>query len=516
MYLKWYKYKDLFPIIKNRSIIVFGAGYYGQRLICRLIKDGINKFLIYDNDERKWETAVFGMKITKFPNSKELPEHAVYLIVGKEKIANSSARKIFEFLRKYVDKNKIYMIKEESLATLPKAIMIYNSEQYVNEVIEKSKVYKREKINTIRSLTYRPINISKLGTTGGPGKILHTEALLLGDKYKDITLLYNYKECENEVSIDLDYACSNILGAVEFAKQISSEDENTAYISHDIFSAAGLAANGKKYILVYHNQGEIVYEMEKFGHKFDIKEKELIYKLENFSLKNAVRVIFPSKGAEYFFRKTCGSTYFKYIGGEAAYNTLLSDNMKKSICVPGINENDEYVTFFSIGQMTESKGIDRIPEFLVGLSKHVIKQIRWVVVANGVLKEKIVNKMENICFNNDKITFAQYDFMTHEQINYMFSISDVYIMLHRVSIFDLATLEAMYHDLKIILSDIPGNREYNISDNVFLVNNEIDYKILARELHESRKCNRKVYDEIFSNEAFVNRYKRIIDELASD
>lgn len=516
MQLKWYEYRDLFPVKKNDDIIIWGAGHYGQRLICRLLKDGINKFRIYDNDERKWGTVVFGMKVSKFPEQQELPEHAMYLLVGKEEIANSSARKIFEFLRKHVDENKIYVIREESLATLPKEVMIYNSEQYVNEIIEKRKTYEREKIDTIRSLTYRSINISKLGTSGGPGKILHTEESLLGDKYKDITLLYNYKESENEVSIDLDYACSNILGAVEFARQITLEDENTAYISHDIFSGAGLAANGKKYILVYHNQGEMVYEMEKFGHKFDMKEKDLIRKLESFSLKNAVRVIFPSKGAEYFFRRTWEELKLEYIGGEAAYNTLLSDNMKNSVCVPEINEDDECITFFSIGQMTESKGIDRIPEFLVGLSKYIKKQIRWVVVANGVLKEQIVNEMRNICSDNDQITFTQYDFMTHEQINYIFSISDVYIMLHRVSVFDLATLEAMYHDLKIILSDIPGNREYNIRDNVFLVNNEIDYKILARELHESRKCNRKVYDEFFSNEAFVNRYKRIIDELASD
>ena len=514
--MKWYKYKDLFPVNKHRSVIVFGAGYYGQRLISRLIKDGINKFLIYDNDERKWGTVVYGIKITKFPDPKKLPKHAMFLVVGKDKIANSSARKIFEFLRNYVDENKIYMIKEESLATLPKKVMIYNSEQYVNELIEKCKTCEREKIDTIRSLTYRPVNISKLGTTGGAGKILHTEALLLGNKYKDITLLYNYKESENEVSIDLDYACSNILGAVEFARELSLEDENTAYIAHDIFSGAGLAANGKKYILVYHNQGEIAYEMERFGHKFDIKEKELIYKLENFSLKNAVRVIFPSKGAEYFFRRSWGNLNPEYIGGEVAYNTLLSDNMKKSVCVPEINRDDECITFFSIGQMTESKGIDRIPDFLVGLSKYIKKQIRWVVVANGVLKEKIVNEMDNICSINDKIKFTQYDFMTHEQINYIFSISDVYIMLHRVSIFDLATLEAMYHDLKIILSDIPGNREYNIRDNVFLVDNEIDYKILAKKLHESKVCNRKVYDEFFSNEEFVNRYKKMIDELVSD
>lgn len=511
--MKWFNYNEVVSENRNCNFAVFGAGHYGQRLVFRLIEDNIENIIIYDNDEKKYGESILGIRISKFDAEEEKKE-LIYLIAGNDKAVNSNAESIYGFLRKHINDDRIFLVKEESLVRLSKKEIIDNSLRYVNDIIKVEKKHIKEKITKVRSIAYRTFDISKIAMMGGAGKVLYTQEVLLGDKYNNIDLCYSYKK-ENWISLSLDYTCPNVLGAVEFAKEISSKDEDTAYISHDIFSAAGLAANGKKYALVYHSQGETVYEMEKMGVCLGEKEKELIYRLEEFSLRNAFCVVFPSSGAKYFFGKTWGKYDLKYKGGDAAYNTLLPSNFKSYCPVSGVEKDDDYITFFSVGQMTTSKGMDRIPMFLEIISKYVTKKIRWIVVANGVLKEKVRAEMDRLCLSNSSVDYIQFDFMEHEQINYLFSISDVYIMLHRISIFDLATLEAMYHNLQIVLSNVPGNTEFNVSDNINLVDDDTDYKCLMDRLVCKKNYNRKIYDKYFSNDAFVKRYGKIIDDLVN-
>lgn len=183
-----------------------------------------------------------------------------------------------------------------------------------------------------------------------------------------------------------------------------------------------------------------------------------------------------------------------------------------------LQRNDQVLTIFSTGQMTSSKGIDRIPKFLNELMKVYDREIRWIVVARGTsVRNKVINEMKNLCNNSPNISFVYFESVPHDAMNYLFSISDVYLMLHRVSIFDIATLEAMYHNLHVILSDIPGNDEFNVENNILLVpedDKNFNYNTVINYVKNVPSRNRAVYEKYFGNEVFQRNYKALIDDLA--
>ena len=65
-----------------------------------------------------------------------------------------------------------------------------------------------------------------------------------------------------------------------------------------------------------------------------------------------------------------------------------------------------------------------------------------------------------------KFKFIYYPSLPHDEVMYIHRVSDVYIMLHRLSIFDFATLEAMSARTAVILSPIGGNLDFNKNRNI--------------------------------------------------
>ena len=99
---------------------------------------------------------------------------------------------------------------------------------------------------------------------------------------------------------------------------------------------------------------------------------------------------------------------------------------------------------------------------------------------------------------------------------YIQQISDVYIMLHRISIFDLATLEMMNYSKTVVLSNIGGNPEFNKENNIILWkgNNKTTAKtILNTNLEKKGKLNKQIYDKYFSHTPYKKQYSKLIDLL---
>lgn len=99
---------------------------------------------------------------------------------------------------------------------------------------------------------------------------------------------------------------------------------------------------------------------------------------------------------------------------------------------------------------------------------------------------------------------------------YLQEISDVYLMLHRISIFDLATLEMMNRAKTVVLSDIGGNREFNKENNIILW--QKDYRktaseILNTDLQQKGKLNKKVYNKYFSHTPYKEKYTELLNLL---
>lgn len=369
-----------------------------------------------------------------------------------------------------------------------------------------------DKITNVHTITFRIF--SPEGGKGGGSAVQSCQNILLGERYKDINLKYTYFE-ENSFSKDWETRLSDLWGAVFFAIEKNKNDTNCAYITHDYGTAFGLALLKKKYVYVSHLQGPRVEEKINYNEFMTRLDKMIIRFCERYVFKHSLYVCFPSNGAkDYYF-----SSEHRSISKDAAklgaplYNTIYANPDNKKI--DGIERDDNVVTILSTGALTDAKGIDRIPGLLKKLIPLSAKPIRWIVVGSGYLKDKITADGMALQEEFNNFQFILKESCAYPEVRYLVSISDIYLMMHRVSIFDLATLEAMKEGLCIALSKEGGNLDFNKNNNIiFIKDNNESAKLLADiDIYKNGECNKKVYDDHFSNKNFIELYRSVIDDL---
>lgn len=507
-------YRDVLSAAKGRRwIVILGAGNYGQRVCSRLREDGIRSVVFADNSVAKQGTEIKECAVYSPEECARIHPDALW-IIPMSTVRSGHEKEFYQQIKQTVSQENIHFVIVDSIYSNTDAEGYRITLEYLREAIKLGQVCKRKmkEISEIKSLVFREKPSTDIAN--GPVGVLLTQKKLMGDQWNGLKLSYSFKE-DNDISTSTTYRLNEWIGAVEFARRIAKQSDSTIYIAHDIFSAAGLATTGEHYVLIYHQQGEIIYESRNFGNVYPEEIEDAVKDLELFAVANADYVAFPSEGAEYFFRKSGRFKSFPdYASYGALYNTLNEDLLKQKKEIGGLYKDQTKLTICSIGQMTEAKGIDQIPTFLNALSGYIEKPIRWIVVADGILKEKVVQDMQKLQEENTKLSFVQYDRLSHDEINYLLGISDAYCMLHRVSIFDIATLEAMYNNLLLVLSDIPGNIEYNKEENLFLVPDlsECDFGNLKDYLLNP-SVNRKVFEDYFSESKFKKRYSALFEAL---
>ena len=496
-------YESIKEKANNGKVAICGAGLFGKRLAYRIAEENdCCHFIMCDNDENKWNTEYKGIRVKPVEDVVNDKNVSIFLFIINRATNDAHALGMYEQISNRIESNRIFFLYSDTISICSDEEINKNSVDYIERILSKQYFYKKTNKESIVCLA-NTRTAKRNG--GGPGKVLVTLEKVFGYFWNGISITYRHS-VDNDISYSGKYI--GILANVEYGV-IQGKNEKAVYIVHNILEAAGLAYLGRKYAIVYHAQGELTYEITKFGYSIDDILKEKIKEVELYAIKNASYVCFPSIGAEKFFWKTYDIDRIpNYNHFEPLYNTVLTDDLQMQTRVEGIEKDKTRLTFLSVGQMTTMKGIDRIPNFLEEFSKEYGKKIRWIAVANGPLKERVAR---DIGKNRAMIDYYQFDGLCHDQINYLMEVADVYIMLHRVSIFDLATLEAMYFNKHIILSRIPGNEEFNIDDNIILINEnaQIDYRAIIRRIVDTLSQNRRVFDLYFSPENFKKRYERL-------
>ncbi len=349
------------------------------------------------------------------------------------------------------------------------------------------------------------------GTTGA----VNMQRILLGDQYKGLRIecMIFPKTWETEFA-ELFNKYNYLVFAAKFLESDIKKND-AIYISNDIFTACALAGYRQKYIFVYHGQGDFVSDMNAFGAQLTDREKEFITYVEKKAIESSYKTFFPSKGARVHFLNTINGT-IDLEENTPLYNSIYDFPAKDYIK----HNNIDKLVFFSVGQMTRLKGMDRVPDFLNRVRLCTGKKIHWIAVADGELKDDVRNRVEAInatLSEQDRIGCEIIDYsVDHQKIYQLMAESDVYLMLHRISIFDFSTLEAMYMRKPIILSDVAGNNEFNCENNILMVNEDLqdsDIVSFINNRNSYGKKNRRVYDDNFSVEKFRERYCKIIGEL---
>lgn len=380
-------------------------------------------------------------------------------------------------------------------------------------LLKKKKIKHNERISTIHSLTYR--EFAPNGGKGGGSAVLSCQKILLKDSYRHLKLKYSF--IEDNYYNNKENELWDLWAAADFAYNKAINEKNTAYITHDYGTAFGLYLAGKKYVLVSHIQGARVEEKKNFGEVFTTYSEKIIKHCEKLAMENAEMLCFPSYGAyQYLTESKYTIVDFNKINlGPVLYNTLYIQPAMQ--LVEKIPEKKEFLTILSVGQMTVAKGMDQSLNMISELLNRTDRKIRWILVGQGPLLGDIIKNCVDLMKKKNRFIFSHVGSCSYSQMQYLQNISDVYLMLQRISIFDLATLEAMIKSKCIVLSNVGGNVEFNMENNIILFDNDYDRTInqlLSADIKAMGEHNKRVYDKYFSNKCFLNSYHHVIDLLA--
>lgn len=142
------------------------------------------------------------------------------------------------------------------------------------------------------------------------------------------------------------------------------------------------------------------------------------------------------------------------------------------------------------------------------------------MVGKGPLEAAVKTELDRLSGLYDNFSYIHLKGCSYAEMQYLQNITDVYLMLHRISIFDLTTLEMMNKSKCVVLSDVGGNPEFNRDDNIILVKND-DYEagssaLLGSDIKMLGNKNKRVYENIFqtgilrrATEPFLKNYWEI-------
>lgn len=416
--------------------------------------------------------------------------------------------------------------ESKKVKTETKLIPNYSNDIYrLPELLTDSEKQKRFEIVI---MAYRPKN-----ARGGGGAVCATLEKILGNTYKGVRLKYFYSDnmiypinLENilkdfQWSIGINFKAAYFVQSRLNLWSTCDYEHDVFFVCHDLGSAYGAYLCGKKYVLIYHQQGAIVNEIVGAGFSVSDKERDIINKMEEIVMSNAQTVYFPSNGAKKEYLSTCAYDYSNINFGYPLYNTVPEKphnlNLAKAVKDFGINEinRQECQLFLTVGDYNNNKGIDRVPIFLNRYVELTGTKVMWIAAgdkqSSGIF-EALCEERENWKFESVIIGKR----IAHEDILSLMELCDFYIMLHRKSIFDLATLEAMRAGLIPIMTDVGGNPEFNCDNNAILVDIEhIDDAVEALneiKLEEMKERNRQVFDKYFSPSVFYSTYTKMLDD----
>ncbi|WP_029150373.1 glycosyltransferase family 29 protein [Microbacterium indicum] len=379
------------------------------------------------------------------------------------------------------------------------------------------------------------------GRTGGPAGVLATQRLALGDEHAGHTMSYIFDTGDKgELKRSLPHLTAGLSGKpvdlVLGAEYVRTHPEVTAAIDagkrilvvcHDLGSALGAQQLGVPYVIVYHQQGSTLQEMRSIGRTPTEHEIAAVTRLEETICAGAERMYFPSDGARQAFVDSAAPGLAEKIafGDVPLYNTLsavdhaggegraeLLEQLTKKLDLPDKGANLD--VFMSVGDWNGDKGLDRVPALLDAYVRDTGRRVLWIAVGSAIDPRRFKEAQEaQKGWSFDARLIGER--MTHDRLLALLDYADVYVMLHRRSIFDLATLEAMRAGKGLVLSRVGGNPEFDVLGNVEFVGDDLDDaagRIRRRDRGEWGAQNRRAYDENFALEHFAERYRAMLDE----
>lgn len=318
--------------------------------------------------------------------------------------------------------------------------------------------------------------------------------------------------------------------AINWLKYIAENNVFTnsdCYIFHDFESAYAFIKTFPQYtntLFVYHQQGSLYKE---WSANFNISStyyKRYLDKMLSLVINNIKEIAFPSEGARNTLMNSSPilNDAIRMKNYSILYNGVdIQENLNES------KQMDKYLIklkncdapkLVTVSTLNVAKAVERIPLYLQTV-KNKFQNFIWVIIGNGVQKEKLKENIKKYNLTNN-IIWIDYKISNAEVLSILKE-TDYYIMMHRWSIFDLATLEAMGTGNIPILSNIGGNPEVIIEENGYLVD-ESQKDSVAQYISETfdkketlKELNKTIQRTLFTTKKMLEAYAKVINEKIS-
>ena len=226
--------------------------------------------------------------------------------------------------------------------------------------------------------------------------------------------------------------------------EIALDEQFDVIHAHDWLTyPAGIAArnaSGKPLVVHVH-----ATEFDRSGENYN----NLVYDIEKSGMMAADLVVTVSNLTRNIVINRYGIDPAKIV---TVYNAVEPARENK---MPEVHKNiDEKVVTF-LGRITYQKG----PEYFLDAANKVLKHtsnVRFVMAGSGDLLRKMIRYAARLGIT-DKFHFT--DFLKGPDVDYMFALSDVYVMPSVSEPFGISPLEAMHSNVPVIISKQSGVSE---------------------------------------------------------
>ena len=288
------------------------------------------------------------------------------------------------------------------------------------------------------------------------------------------------------------------------------QDVKTAYVFTEIF-------NVSKCAVVFHMQGSMYNEWKV---SLGIESGAVHEYFNNVFIRTMEKIrylCFPSNGTKESLIET-----------EPLLENLVEKKdvriLYNGIECPNIHEISPWITdikqktkvvFSTVAVFNSAKAVERIPHFLGLLKQHGI-DFMWILIGNGV-NFPIVDAEIKKAKIEDNVIWKK-DYVKHQEILELMTITDFYILFHRQSIFDLSTLEAMHYGAIPLLTPVGGNKEVILNGNGLFIDDFDNVDGVAdiitnNKISLLKDKNRLLQKEKFNDKAMLIRYKNLVKEI---
>ena len=266
-----------------------------------------------------------------------------------------------------------------------------------------------------------------------------------------------------------------------------------------------------KTLVMYHQQGSIYSESIFMGNDPDERYAEFCFDLTRIAVEQSQLFGFPSHGAKRALMETLPEIcpFLDKKQEIIIYNGCSPEITSKNSALEGLFEMLKQVRgdiFVTVATLNEAKGVERLPAFFKEYGKNV-EDYFWIVIGDGAKREELSKGLEDL---EGHVLWLDVP-IDNQDVLRLYNESDYYILAHRFSIFDYATIEAMHMGCIPILTPVGGNMEMITEENGYFLDDAlsgegfIEWK-KKQNIAELKERNRKIAGERFSEYSMLKAY----------